>query len=365
MPNKMPVTKMTGNSASQLQVKVLGLALGALLQYTAQPTIARGDCFPQAPLGAIIPLYIYPTPEAFGMPHAWQHLFDVRNKYPNLAIWAILSPSVDEAACRDKMPGCKCSTFDSNYDASVGLLKAHAIRMLGYVPTGHGNINDPSLRECMRENIDTWQKHVDDYAKEPGHPPNEAVIEGIFFDEMDTAKAQAVFYAELSEYARDGMHSFKYTVGNPGDMPTQEVADSVVTVVIYEKAGFPSPCFLDGTCAPNPLPAASSRGKFAIQFHSTPSVPTASEIHTAAQHVRFVYGTDATDDPATSGDETWITFPSYLEQLFALLQAENDSSSQICLPTIPATSKWGEIILAVLLLTTGSILLRRGRRAFR
>jgi spherulation-specific family 4 protein len=356
MPYRIVNRRKTQNPSSQSSAKVLTLATGALLLFYAASARARtippSNCMPPPPLGAIIPLYIYPIPPALGMEHPWQPLVDAKDAYPTLDVWAIINPPVDAVACTPKVAGCECNIMDPAYTAGLELLQAHGIRMMGYVTTEHSKVDEPSTRDCIMAKIDTWQKHVIDYASTHGTSSG-PIIDAIFFDEMDNVKDRAKYYAEFSEYARDGNHAFKYTVGNPGDKPIQEVADSVTTVVIYEQCGFPSSSFFSG------LPAASSRGKFALLPHHQVSVPSAIDIHAVAQHVRYIYVSDEAY-PCTSA--LWQKFPSYLNDLFSKLQTESDSSALFCAPDIPALSAWGAIIMIGLLIITGSILLFRSKR---
>lgn len=351
---------------------------------TTPPTFGKSlqSDFPQPPLSVIVPLYIYPKPSdkiCDKTCHAWQYLLEAKDAYPNLEVWAIVGPPTNTNACipgpRQRpclsepppMDTCTCSTLDVDYMDGLELLKAHGIRMLGYVATGHGRVKDCDFRQCIMRRIDTWKKLVIDYANT--HGSDEAIIEGIFFDEMDNDDASAVYYTMFSNYARDENHPFKYTVGNPGDMPTQAVADSVTTIAIYEMVGFPRTCFFTGLCDPRhpkPLPATSSKGKFAILPHDTPE-PTPDQIHEAGQYVRYIYATD--------GDGNWNKFPSYLKKLFCLLQAENDGTTECvsltecpteCVSTItpftvPTLSEWGMIILALLLLTVGTVFIVQHR----
>src|SRR6266404_1771982 len=367
-----------GNSVSRSSIKLLTIVLGVFLLFGFLPVRAKpverpaipppDDGFPppQPPLAVIVPLYIYPKDSSDK--DTWKPLVDAKDASPNLEVWAIIDPPMNTSACIPRprhraclsepppFETCTCSTLDPNYMGGLKLLKEHGIRMLGYVDTAYGLVRDCDFRECITRRIDTWKKLVIDYANT--HGSDEAIIEGIFFDQMDNNDTSAVYHAMLSNYARDGNHPFKYTVGNPGNMPTQAVADSVTTIVIYENSGFPATCFLRGTasCAPNPLPAASSMGKFAILPHDVTSLPTPCELRDAGRFVRYIYVTDEVGSK-------WNEFPSYLKELFATLQGLNDGTI-VCLSpiTVPTLSAWGMIIMALLLLTVGVIFILRRRQ---
>jgi len=228
--------------------------------------------------GTIIPLYLYPQRKN-GI-HNWQPVIDSYGNY-SIPVWAIVNVNSG--------PG---SQLDANYVEAIDMLKIKGIHTLGYVKTNYAN-RDISL---VKQEVDTWKTL---------YQP-----EGIFFDEMTNGKNSIYvnYYKQLHDYAKE--NEFKFTVGNPGTDVDESYVNTVDTIMIYELSGsFPSFSQYCGYHANYP------KNKWGIFPYNLPSLRDIQEKILAAKNcVGFIYVTD------DYGSNPWDTLPSYLKELFSLLE---------------------------------------------
>jgi hypothetical protein len=155
----------------------------------------------------LIPLYSYPNWQDDD--YVWQKLLDIKNKYKDKRVVAIINPSNGHF-----------DTANSDYIHGIkDLVKAH-IEVVGYVYTKYGNRD----KDDIFEDIDNWNKLYKLYG-----------IRGIFFDEVSIDVDKFNFYTNILNYAKS--KGFYFNILNPGTTTNQIYVDSGISdiVVSYEK----------------------------------------------------------------------------------------------------------------------------------
>lgn len=153
-----------------------------------------------AKVGLYVPLYMY-------LGHYWTELIDLKNKYDDLPVLAIVNP--------DSGPG---TYKDPDFSDGIDKLKAAGIIVHAYIPTNEGN----RATADVEADIDLYKSF---------YPQ----VEGIFFDEMANDAGKETYYTTISAYART--QGFEITHGNPGTNIPKSYADTVNIIVIAETTG--------------------------------------------------------------------------------------------------------------------------------
>lgn len=168
-----------------------------------------GSSFPQAPrarLTLLVPAYFYPAGEGL---KEWDRLL----RSPGLnRVTVIVNPASG--------PG---TASDSNYGRLLERIGKTALTPIGYVSTSYGR---RSLNE-VKLDVDGWLRLY----------PS---IEGVFFDEQNSAASFADYYRELYDYVRKTKR-MSLSINNPGTLCDETFfarpcADSIC---IYEGKGRP------------------------------------------------------------------------------------------------------------------------------
>ncbi len=145
--------------------------------------------------GVLVPAYYYvPTSSPYTTP--FTGIVSAKQLYPNVPFIVVING-------QSSGPPTSNST---GYKAVVQYLHTVNITVLGYVATANGTDSQSSIESQMV----TWQSYG---------------VDGIFFDEMNTASGGSTLYFNLTAYALTlGMNT---TVGNPGTTTLQEYVGSV------------------------------------------------------------------------------------------------------------------------------------------
>jgi len=182
-----------------------------------------------AAVGLYIPLYMYPDAN-------WLQVIEIKNKYPDLPILAIINP--------DSGPG---TTVDSTFTDYINRLLAAGIIVHGYDHTSETNRDLADVKA----DIDGYKNF---------YPQ----IQGIFFDEMKSTAGGESYYTAASEYARS--KGFSVTNGNPGMNIPSSYKDTVNIFLISETQGT-----IDLSVAGSWPTTDASR--IALMVHTEPSIP--------------------------------------------------------------------------------------------
>jgi len=161
----------------------------------------------QGKQGLIIPMYIYPGPDAYTNP-VYAELMEWKMQYPDIPMIAIVNPA-DGAGV----------VTDGNYTMAINRLKAAGVKVIGYVSTDYRN----NTVATVKGYIDAWKTYY----------PS---IEGIFFDEQSDGTtdlaAEIQYYKDVADYSRS--LGFMITVSNPGINTDNGFYDAVDIVVEHE-----------------------------------------------------------------------------------------------------------------------------------
>jgi hypothetical protein len=230
---------------------------------------------PQASVGLVIPLYLYPGPQ-------WKYLMEVKKANPSVPIVTIINPA--------NGPG---DHVDPSYVEGIDSLRSVGITVLGYLYTSYGERPTRGVISDIGK-YSRWY-HVD----------------GLMFDEMSNFLWHMDYYSSLNDYA----HSFGYkiTFGNPGIGIPSNFVGTMDIICIYESAGFPQ------------MPTVSrqrtgyQRSNFAMISYDV-KIWDPDFVHEAANHVGWIYVTDA------NLPNPYEKLPSYLAKEFSTIASNNHSS---------------------------------------
>lgn len=159
----------------------------------------------------VIPLYIYPAPGA------WEPLLQAARGNPGLSFIVIVNPSNGPGA--DPLP-------DANYTNVLRQLRSFRnVHLLGYVYCSYGTRSIDDTKKDIRVYLG-WK--------------SDFRIDGIFFDEVPSAKESAGRMADLSHFAKsiwrtDAGHS-GIVVYNPGVSVEQEFYQDADLIVTFEQS---------------------------------------------------------------------------------------------------------------------------------
>lgn len=156
------------------------------------------------PLKILIPLYSYPTKKDENGKLIWDNLIEIRKKYKNAEVIAIVNPDNGDF-----------NTEDTNYSNGIKKLVEANIKVVGYVYT---NYAQRDIAEIYA-NIDSWKEIYNEYG-----------VSGIFFDETSISVEDLEYYKDLSNYTRES--GFDYVILNPGITTEQSYIDSNIADII-------------------------------------------------------------------------------------------------------------------------------------
>ncbi len=155
-------------------------------------------------LEILIPLYIYPTAKDSDGNLIWQNFIDIKNKYPNSQIIAIVNPN--NGHFRE---------VDNNYVDGIKKLVNADIKVIGYVSTDYAN----RLAEDVIDDIEAWSNIYKEYG-----------VSGIFFDETAVDKDDLDYYSKLSSEAKN--RNLSFTILNAGTTTDQSYIDSNIANIV-------------------------------------------------------------------------------------------------------------------------------------
>ncbi|EPX61492.1 hypothetical protein D187_001275 [Cystobacter fuscus DSM 2262] len=220
--------------------------------------------------GAIVPLYIYPSPGA------WAPLIEGKRTHPTVPVLAIVNP--------DTGPG---EAIKPEYATSISALADAGITVVGYVHALYSR-RDAGL---VREEINRYRAFYPE-------------TRGIFIDEMANAEGQEGYYRALSDHARDA--GFELTVGNPGARTPVSFRGTVDVLTISEGPGLTDVGIIQEAAA------GFDRGSLGVLRYGLPTANPAY-VHQVRRDVRYLY---LTHDPKNP----WTSLPPYLNSLLDSLR---------------------------------------------
>jgi len=172
----------------------------------------------QDELKILIPLYSYPTDVDENGDNIWDRFIEIRNRYPNVEVVAVINPDNGDF-----------DTEDSNYSEGIKRLEENDIEILGYIYTSYAKRD----REEIYKNIEAWRDIYQTYG-----------VDGIFFDEASTNSEDLQYYKDISDYAKSA--GFKKVALNAGYTTSQEyidenIADIIITLEESEESVLNNP----------------------------------------------------------------------------------------------------------------------------
>ncbi|KAL8752954.1 MAG: hypothetical protein Q9184_005567 [Pyrenodesmia sp. 2 TL-2023] len=197
-------------------------------------------------LDILLPLYLYPGPDA----SAWSDILSTISSHPNVNFQVVVNPNSG--------PGTSSFPTDANIIAGIVKLNSHPnVRTVGYVLTQHGT-RDTALVKADVDVYASWASYTDAGA--------DIAIGGIYFDEVssETTSKNYDHYAALAAHAREKIPGGK-VVFNPGYRAPVQLFEYCDTMVEFEDslANYVSQGIL------GQIPAGFE-GKSAVQVYDTP-----------------------------------------------------------------------------------------------
>lgn len=166
------------------------------------------------------------------------------------------------------------SQADPVYVSAINKLKSAEIKILGYIATGYGKVPSPSITLQMA-----------DYLKWYG-------VNGFFFDQMASLDSYVDYYQQIAIEAGS-----KFTIGNPGVVPSASYFGIFDVLNIVERAGLA-------------ISSSYGIGRESGIFYSVPAV---DERFLELCELDYVYITDA------SLPNPYDLLPSYFSKLASML----------------------------------------------
>ncbi|QKX53187.1 uncharacterized protein TRUGW13939_00263 [Talaromyces rugulosus] len=160
----------------------------------------------------LLPLYIYPTADAF------DPVYSAISSNPNVTYYVVLDP--------DSGPGGS-QYPNSDYISAVAKLNSYSnVQAIGYVHTSY-----------MAETTDAVNANVTTYAGWSKYTDSDISVKGIFFDEATNEESQTAYdyMSTVASNARD--QGLNYVIFNPGTAVTaSQFFDAADLIVISEVA---------------------------------------------------------------------------------------------------------------------------------
>jgi len=228
----------------------------------------------------------------------WPTLIDGLQRFPNVAITAILNPT--NGIFNAPQPGLRAAAAEF---ASKGG------KVIGYVMTDYGS-GARSLAD-IKAGIDAYATHYGNS------------VSGIFLDEMFHRTSRIGFYQAIVDHIRTHYPAF-VIVGNPGAHPDAAYFDLVDVMVSFE--GLASDYLGVDAQTLQTWQQEPGNGREALLVHSASCADMQDAIRAgAAAHpnARIVYFTDLHYDPQTYSGDPWVDLPGYWAQLLGTVNAVN------------------------------------------
>jgi len=178
-----------------------------------------------------------------------------------------------------------------DYNTAITSLRAHGVRVLGYVYTGYLGEQDERDEAETRADVALYAADYD--------------VDGIFYDEVSYQAPAAPAYRALCAFAKDD-HDFDYVVLNPGQNASTRYLENGVcdAMVVYESASPGSQW--TGHAVADDLAVVAPARLGALPY----AVPTQGAMQDAVDHaitegIGLLYVTD------DGGLNPWDSLPSY------------------------------------------------------
>jgi hypothetical protein len=152
----------------------------------------------------LIPLYSYPDLDEENS--TWQKIIDLKKKYLNKRIVAIVNPENGDF-----------NSLNEDFVNAIKELSKAGVEVIGYIYTSYG---DRDKNEILKD-IDNWNNFYKLYG-----------IRGIFFDEVSTDENQLKYYTNIINYAKS--KGFYFNVLNPGTYTNQIYIDSEISDIVVD-----------------------------------------------------------------------------------------------------------------------------------
>ncbi|MCX6074542.1 MAG: spherulation-specific family 4 protein [Campylobacterales bacterium] len=258
-------------------IKSLLLAGIILCMVGCKADSSSTETFSPSFTGSIIPLYSYPTDEA------WTSLSKVNTTLETIAI---INPNNGPVECN--------TTMSDTYREGINQLKTHSIKVIGYVYTKY------SARpvEVVEADITRYKECY----------PN---LDGVFLDETNESAESALYYKRLYSFVKEDNASQKVVL-NPGRYPDEEIVQASDITIIYENGGER----YDAITPPEYISKYPS-SKFALLGYRVPQTAvTAQKLEKLNTfRVGYVYLTN----DGIGEDNPWDTLSSYYDSLMEML----------------------------------------------
>jgi hypothetical protein len=230
--------------------------------------------------GTLIPLYSYPTDSA------WSTLIDTNTSLQTIAI---INPNNGPVECN--------TSITDDYRIGIASLKAHSIKVIGYVYTSYGSRDSITVKG----DIDRYRECFSN-------------LDGIFLDETNSSSLSASYYEGLNSYIKESNTS-QLSVLNPGVYPDEAIVRASDITVIYEDEGEN----YDGVTPPA-YASQYSPSRFALLGYgiSQNSVTTTKLAKLKTARVGYLYLTD----DGLGGTNPWDTLSGYYNTLTELLKVQ-------------------------------------------
>jgi hypothetical protein len=195
----------------------LGSRLKTLFSVQSASTSLHATSFSTHPPSIILPLYIYPNP------NAWNSFFNSIAKYPNVQFTIIINPSSG--------PGTTAFP-DEEYITGIAKLNTFLnVKLLGYVRLDYGKRDITEVKS----DIDVYAGW-ESYRDKMGVEDVKIGVKGIFFDESPSIyeKESFTYLEAVTRYPRRALAFGSEFLLNPGTVTDERICKLVDGVVEFE-----------------------------------------------------------------------------------------------------------------------------------
>jgi hypothetical protein len=228
--------------------------------------------------GTLIPLYSYPTDSA------WNALI---NTNTSLQTIAIINPNSGPVECN--------TSISDDYRMGIANLKAHSIKVIGYVYTSYGSRDTMAVKA----DIDRYRECFTN-------------LDGIFLDETNSSSLSASYYEGINSYIKE-TNSSQLTVLNPGVYPDEAIVRTSDITVIYEDVGENYDAITSPTYVSQYSPSRFALLGYGVSPHAVTNTKL-TKLKTVG--VGYVYLTD----DGSGGTNPWDSLSVYYTTLMEMLK---------------------------------------------